>query len=137
MTNNRDSARNIIWFNLAYTQNVKTNIRKTFLKIIKKCFTYTKTTATNNINRACSMIRFNPSCSQNVKNNIGKTFLKLIKKHFPRDDRLYKIFNRNTPKLSCSCMSNMSSVIKQHNHKVLSTKCRSIMQSQEQRQMST
>ena len=29
--NNRNRARNIIWFNPPYSQNVKTNIRKTFL----------------------------------------------------------------------------------------------------------
>ena len=30
---------------------------------------------------------------------IEKSFLKLIKKHFPRDHKLYKIFNRSTLKL--------------------------------------
>ena len=49
------------------------------------------------------------------------TFLKLVKKHFPRGQKLYKVFNRNTLKLSHSCMSSMSSVIKQHNYRVLST----------------
>ena len=56
-----------------------------------------------------------------VKTNIGQTFLKLVKKHFPRGHKLYKIFKRNTLKLSYSCMSSMSSVIKQHNYRVLST----------------
>ena len=56
-----------------------------------------------------------------VQSTIGKTFLKLIKKHFPWDHKLHKIFNRNTLKLSYSCMSSMSSVIKQCNYKVLST----------------
>ena len=58
---------------------------------------------------------------QNVRTNIGKTFLKLIK-HFPRDHRLHKIFNRDTLKLGYSCMSNMPSIIKPHNCKLLSTK---------------
>lgn len=35
-TSNRNRARTIIWFNLSNSQNVKTNIRKTFLKLIKK-----------------------------------------------------------------------------------------------------
>ena len=52
----------------------------------------------------------------------SETFLNLIEKHFPRHNRLYKIFNRNTPKLSYSSMSNISTIIKQHNCKVLSTK---------------
>ena len=36
--NNRNRARNIIWFNPPYSQNVKTNIGKTFLKLVKKHF---------------------------------------------------------------------------------------------------
>ena len=35
-TSNRNRARTIIWFNLSNSQNVKTNIRKTFPKLIKK-----------------------------------------------------------------------------------------------------
>ena len=79
----------------------------------KTTLTYTKTTNVNNRNRARNIIWFNPPYSQNVKTNIGKTFLKLVKKHFPRGHKLYKIFNRKTVKLSYSCMSSMSSVIKQ------------------------
>ena len=87
----------------------------------KATITYTKTTNANNRNRARNIIWFNPSYSQNVKTKIGKTFFKLAKNHFPRDHKLYKIFNRNTLKLSYSCMSTMSSVIKQHNYRVLLT----------------
>ena len=36
--NNRNRARNIIWFNPPYSQNVKTNIGKTFLKLVKSIF---------------------------------------------------------------------------------------------------
>ena len=63
---------------------------------------------------------FNPPFSQNVKNNIGKTFLKLVKQYFPKHHKLNKIFNKNTLKLSYCCMKNMSSIIKQHNVKILS-----------------
>ena len=87
----------------------------------KATLTYTKTTNVNNRNRAHNIVWFNPPYSQNVKANIGKTFLKLVEKHFPRGHKLYKTFNRNTLKLSYSCMSSMSSVIKQHNYRVLST----------------
>ena len=87
----------------------------------KTTLTYTKTTDGNTRNRARNIIRFNPTYRQNVKTNIGKTFVKLVKKNFPRGHKLYKIFNRNTLKLSYSCMSSMSSVIKQHNYRVLST----------------
>ena len=36
--NNRIRARNIIWLNPRYSQNVKTNIGKTFLKVVKQHF---------------------------------------------------------------------------------------------------
>ena len=78
-------------------------------------------TNVNNRKRPHNIIWFNQPYSQNIKTNIGKTFPKLVKKHFPRDHKLYKIFNRNTLKLSYSCMNSMSSVIKQHNYKILST----------------
>ena len=87
----------------------------------KKALTYTKTTNVNNRNRARNIIWFNPPHSQNVKTNIGKALIKLVKKHFPRGHKLYKIFNRNTLKLSYSSMSSISSVIKQNNYRVLST----------------
>ena len=61
-----------------------------------------------------------------LKQTSEKTF-KLIKKYFPRNHRLYKIFNKNTLKLSCSCKSNMFRIIKQHNCKVLPKKCRLVM----------
>ena len=86
----------------------------------KTTLTYSKTPNVNNRNRARNIIWFNPLYSQNVKTNIGKIFLKLLKKHFPKCHKLHKIFNRNTLKLIYSCMSSMSSVIKQHNCKVSS-----------------
>ena len=45
--------------------------------------------------------------TQNVSTNVAQTFLKLIDKHFPRSLRFYKTFNRNTMKLSCSCIYNI------------------------------
>ena len=83
----------------------------------KTIMTYTTTTNGNNRNRARDIVWFNPPYSQNVKTNIGKTFLKLVKKHFPRGHKLYKIFNRNTLKLSYSCMSSMSSIYEQITNK--------------------
>ena len=70
-------------------------------------------------NRKRKIIGFNPPFSSNVKTNIGKLFLKLVKKHFPRHHKFYKIFNPNTIKLSYSCMLNVSTIIKQHNARVL------------------
>ena len=62
---------------------------------------------------------FNPPFSQHVKTNIGKKFLNLIDKNFPKENELYKICNRNTLKLSYSCMDNMETIIKAHNSKII------------------
>ena len=61
------------------------------------------------------IIWFNPPFSKSGKSNIGKTFLTLIKIYFPKTNRLHKIFNKNTVKVSYSCMSNMSSILTSHN----------------------
>ena len=82
---------------------------------------YAQTEMKTNKNRSRNIVWFNPLFSQNVKTNIGKIFLNLIKKHFQNHHRLHKIFNLNTIKLSYSCMSNMSSFIKQHNRNILSS----------------
>ena len=73
-------------------------------------------------NRKRKIIWFNPPFSKNVSTNIGKQFLDLIKKHFPPQNRLHKIFNRNTLKLSYSCTKNMGNIVKSHNKTILSTK---------------
>ena len=56
--------------------------------------------------------------------NIGKIFQALVDKHFghERADKLHKLFNRHTMKLSYSCTPNMKTLIKAHNTKVLSKK---------------
>ena len=63
-------------------------------------------------------IWFNPSFSKSVSTNVAKAFLQLVTKHFPRSHKLHKIFNRNIVKVSYSCVSNMSKIIKGHNKKV-------------------
>ena len=68
------------------------------------------------------VIWFNPPYSKTVKSNVGRTFLKLLAKHFPPGHKLHKIFNKNTVKVSYSCLKNMKSVIQGHNSKVLSRK---------------
>ena len=54
----------------------------------------------------------------NVETNVGRTFLGLVKKHFPEGHRLHKIFNKNTLKVSYSCMESIGKIIKSHNAKV-------------------
>ena len=63
---------------------------------------------------------FNPRFSKSFSTNVAKTFLQLVTKHFPKSHKLYKILNRNTVKISYSCMNNMSKIIKEHNKKVTS-----------------
>ena len=70
-------------------------------------------------NRQRQVIWFNPLFSQSVQSNIGKQFIHLIDKNFPKSNALHKIFNRNSCKISYSCMNNMGAIIKQHNAKIL------------------
>ena len=74
--------------------------------------------------RKWNIIWFNPPYPKNVKTNIGKTFLQLLSKHFPKDHQMYKIFNKNTLKVSysCSCMNNVSSILSTHNKNILNPK---------------
>ena len=70
-------------------------------------------------NRRRNITWFNPPFSRNVATIIGWRFHALVNKHFPKGSKLNKIFNRNTLKLSYSCMPNMSAVIRQHNRSIL------------------
>ena len=63
---------------------------------------------------------YNPPFCISLQNNIGKEFLKIVDKHFPKSGTLGKIFNRNTIKISYSCMPSLERQITRHNHKVLS-----------------
>ena len=63
-------------------------------------------------NRNRKVIWFNPPFNSCVRTNVGKQFLKLIKKHFTVNHRFYKILNKNTIKLSYSCMPSVGSAIK-------------------------
>ena len=65
------------------------------------------------------VIWFNPPYSSHVKTNVGKIFMKLTVTHFPKHHRYHKILNKNTIKLSYSCMQNMGNIITKHNNKLL------------------
>ena len=56
---------------------------------------------------------------KNTSTNIGHKFLALVDKHFPKDHKLRKIFNRNTIKISYSCMNNTKQIIDNHNKRIL------------------
>ena len=65
------------------------------------------------------IIWFTPPYLVNVKTNIGEVFLNLLHKHFPSTHLFQKIFNKNTAKISYSCMRNMNSIISAHNRSIL------------------
>ena len=66
-----------------------------------------------------NILWYNPPFSRNVSTNIGHKFLSLVDKHFPKDHKLRKIFNRNTIKISYSCMNNTKQIIDNHNKRIL------------------
>ena len=52
------------------------------------------------------------------KNRRGKDVLQLIDTHFPPANKLQKIFNRNTVKVSYSSTQNISQIIKGYDENV-------------------
>ena len=65
-----------------------------------------KTTTNNIVDKKQSKHRTmwsKPPCLDHVKTTIGKILLSLLKKHFPKKNKLHKIFNKNNVKISCSC----------------------------------
>ena len=62
---------------------------------------------------------FIPPFNINVATNVAKIFLSLIDKHFPKNNKLCKIFNRNTIKVSVSCLPNLKQTISNNNNRLL------------------
>ena len=69
--------------------------------------------------RKRNVLWYNPPFSANVATNIGSKFFALMEKHFPKNHPLHRIINKNTVKLSYSCMPNLGRIIKAHNRSVL------------------
>ena len=81
---------------------------------------YEPTKASKRKNRQRNNILwYNPLFSKNTSTNIGHKFLALVDKHFLNDHKLRKIFNRNTIKISYSCMNNTKQIIHNHNKRIL------------------
>ena len=80
-------------------------------------------TTTKRKARKRKIVWYNPPFNASITVNLGKQFLILIDKHFPKEkprpDKLEKIINRHTLKLSYSCMPNMKTIIAGHNAKIL------------------
>ena len=56
----------------------------------------------------------------NVKTNVARKFLTIVDRCFPPNHKFRKIFNRNTLKVSYSCLPNIASIVSAHNKKILS-----------------
>ena len=54
-----------------------------------------------------------------MKTNNGKLFLRLTSKHFPPTHKYRKVFNRNTIKISYSCIPIIKYKISTHNKNIL------------------
>ena len=65
------------------------------------------------------MIWYNPPFCKSVKTNVGKEFFKILKQCFPPNNPLSKLLNRNTVKISYSCMPSIGRIISGHNRKIL------------------
>ena len=61
----------------------------------------------------------NDQWSSDVRTNIGEKFLEIVKSTFHEKHPLFKICNRNTMKVSYSCLPNMGNEISRHNKKIL------------------
>ena len=75
--------------------------------------------ATTRRRRNRNITWYNPPYSSNVATDIGRKFLKAVDECFPGNHPLHKLFNRNTVKLSYSCMPNVKSIISSHNKRIL------------------
>ena len=69
--------------------------------------------------RSRNVLWFNQPFSANVATNIGHKFLRTVDECLPLNHPLGKIFNKNTLKLSYSCMPNMKNIIATHNKYLL------------------
>ena len=88
--NKKQRKRNIIWFNPPYSKNVKTNIGKIFLNLIKKHFPshhkFHKLFSKNTV-------KISYSCTRNIKTIINSHNAKIL---FPK---------KSTEQRTCNCLN--------------------------------
>ena len=92
---------------------VKSLLRKLHRSFRKRCViadtnirSNTRSTANKAKNRSRNITWFHPPYSKHVATNVGKKFLLIVNDCFRQDHPLRKIFNKNTLKISYSCMPN-------------------------------
>ena len=93
-------------------QEYKMALKKSGYNSNLKYINQNKQRSTNK--RSRNIIWFNPPFSQTVKTNVAKKFFHLLDKQFSKAHLSHRVFNRNTVKVSYSCMNNISQIIKQH-----------------------
>ena len=107
---------NFQWSMPRIHRSPKKNGYNTNLQFDKTC---TNKSNEKNKTRKRNITWFNPPFNINVATNVAKTFLSLIHKHFSKDKKFSKIFNRNTIKVSYSCLPNVKQTIFNNNHRLL------------------
>ena len=80
---------------------------------------YHTSTSNNSKRHKRNITWYNPPYSKHVSANIGKKFIKIIDEVFTKKHPLHQIFNKNTLKISYSCMPNMKQIIQKHNRSQL------------------
>ena len=110
--------------NLSSNQESFNRIKHNYQSALKSAnhkfnLAYQNPNKTTKKQRKRKIIYFNPPFSLTVATKIGKEFLNLVKKHFDENHPYHKIFNRNTLKISYSCMENFKTKILKHNNKIL------------------
>ena len=86
--------------------------------LIESCFDYElyfdedlKNNNPKKNKRKRKVVWYNPPFCRSVKTNLGKEFLRIVSESFPPSHKLHKIFNRNSLKLSYSCLPNIGNKI--------------------------
>ena len=97
-SNKKQRKRNIIWFNPPYSKNVKTNIGKIFLNLIKKHFPpHHKFHKLFNKNT----VKISYSCTRNIKSIINSHNAKIL---FPK---------KSTEQRTCNCLNKVNCPLEQ------------------------
>ena len=107
--------RNVPTFYLIFPFINFSIIWHSFLFSIRRKLIQSDLQQNNTRRRTQKIIWFNQPFSLNAKGNVAKMFLQLIDTHFPTANKLHKIFNRNTVKVSYSCTQNIFQIIKEYN----------------------
>ena len=82
---------------------------------------YIQKTSPKNKNRSRKIIWFNPPFDMSVATNVAKKFLSILDRNFPVGHRYRSIFNRNSVKVSYSCMDNIANIIQSKNKMILNS----------------